>query len=290
MTMPQSFGTQNAPLSAGQALFQLEYPQSVGIFNSYADAQHAVDYLADQNFPVGNLVIVGTDLKLVERVTGRRTWGTVLLQGVQSGISTGLIVGLIMMFVSPGGNFVMLLLTALMIGMLIGIAFAALGYSMAGGKRDFNSITQTIPSRFELLCEHKVAGDARNLLAQSQQGRAAAFDPKRQQQGYGQQGYGQQPQPGYGQQGYGQQPQQGYGQQPQQGYGQGYPPYGQGYGQPQQGYQPQPQQGYGQQPQGRPGDAQQGERPASEGDQQDADARDERLYQRPDDSKPDSNS
>ncbi len=75
------------------------------------------------------------------------------------------------------------------------------------------------------------------------------------QQGYPQQGYGQDP---YGQQGYGQQqgyPQQGYGQDPygqQQGYqqqGYGQDPYGQqqGYGQP-QGYDPYGQQGYAQQP------------------------------------------
>ena len=31
------------------------------------------------------------DLKLMERVTGRRTWGTVLSQGVMSGLSTGFV-------------------------------------------------------------------------------------------------------------------------------------------------------------------------------------------------------
>jgi hypothetical protein len=66
--------------------------------------------------------------------------------------------------------------------------------------------------------------------------------PAGQQQGYGQQGYGQPPQQrGYGQQGYGQPPkQQGYG--PQQGYGQH--PQQQGYGQHQSYSPPQPQQGY----------------------------------------------
>ncbi|WP_207843143.1 DUF5336 domain-containing protein [Williamsia soli] len=68
-----------------------------------------------------------------------------------------------------------------------------------------------------------------------------------QQSGAGQQGYGEQPAQGYGQQGYGQQ---GYGQQPaagQQGYGQ---QPAQGYGQ--QGYGQQPAQGYGQQGYGQP--------------------------------------
>jgi hypothetical protein len=74
--------------------------------------------------------------------------------------------------------------------------------------------------------------------------------PAGQQQGYGQQGYGQPPQQrGYGQQqGYGQPPQP-QGHEQQQGYGQ--PPQPQGYGQ-HQGYSPpQAQQGYGQPAGGR---------------------------------------
>ena len=52
------------------SVFELQFPQSVGIYSSYADAQKAVDFLADQKFEVHNLAIVGTDLKSVERVLG----------------------------------------------------------------------------------------------------------------------------------------------------------------------------------------------------------------------------
>ena len=86
----------NPPRQFG-SLFELQFPQSVGIYNSYDDAQKAVDYLADAKFEVQNLAIVGTDLKSVERVLGRRNWGTVITQGLQSGISTGLLVGLVML-------------------------------------------------------------------------------------------------------------------------------------------------------------------------------------------------
>ncbi len=58
------------------SVFELQFPQSVGIYSSYADAQKAVDFLADAKFEVQNLAIVGTDLKSVERVLGRRNWGT----------------------------------------------------------------------------------------------------------------------------------------------------------------------------------------------------------------------
>ena len=46
---------------------------TVGRFDDYASAQRAVDRLSDDGFPVENLDIVGSGLRLVERVTGRLT-------------------------------------------------------------------------------------------------------------------------------------------------------------------------------------------------------------------------
>ena len=174
------------PLGLANPLFSLEYPQSIGVFTSYADAQKAVDALADQNFPVNNIAIVGTDLKLVERVTGRKTWGTVIQQGMLSGLSTALMIAMILFLFDPTRDFFGLFLEALAIGMVIGVGFAALGHRMSGGQRDFTSVSQTIPGKFEILCEHKVANQARDLLSRTPQGRQAAFDPAR---------YGQPPAP-----------------------------------------------------------------------------------------------
>lgn len=160
------------------SLFTLEYPQSVGVYQTYDEAQKAVDHLADANFPVQNLCIVGTDLKSVERVLGKRSWGTVLGSGAQSGISTGLMVTLVMWLFLPGAEFYVLLLTALAIGILIGVAMAALGYWMSQGKRDFTSVSQTVATRYEILSEHKVAAQARDLLAQMPGARASQFDSR----------------------------------------------------------------------------------------------------------------
>ena len=46
---------------------------TVGSYSSYEEAQAAVDRLSDEGFPVENLDIVGSGLRLVERVTGRVT-------------------------------------------------------------------------------------------------------------------------------------------------------------------------------------------------------------------------
>lgn len=164
------------------SLFELQYPQSVAFYDSYAQAQAAVDFLADSKFAVQNLAIVGTDLKSFERVTGRRNWRTVLVKGLQNGVSTGLMVTFILWFLQPTANPLVLLPGALGIGILIGVAFAAIAYAAARGKRDFNSISQTIAARYEVLCEHKVAAQARELLATMPGARAAAFDPRQAQQ------------------------------------------------------------------------------------------------------------
>ena len=158
------------------SIFELQFPQSVGVYSSYADAQKAVDFLADEKFEVQNLAIVGTDLKSVERVLGRRTWSTVILSGVQSGVSTGLLVALVLLIFVPVQSFLVLLLSSLALGIVLAIGFAAAAYAMSRGKRDFTSVTQTVATKYEVLCEHKVAAQAREMLLKLPGARAAAFE------------------------------------------------------------------------------------------------------------------
>lgn len=158
-----------------QERFRLQYPQSLGEFGKYDEAQRAVDFLSDKEFPVENLMIVGTNLRLVERVTGRRTWPRVLMQGAISGIGTGMIVGLMLMLFMGVDNPLAMLLMGLLIGILMGVLMAGLSYSLTQGKRDFESMSQTIATSYELLVEHKVAGRARELLAAMPGFRAGQF-------------------------------------------------------------------------------------------------------------------
>lgn len=159
-----------------RTIFELQFPQSVGIYPTYADAQKAVDFLSDEKFEVQNLAIVGTDLKSFERVLGRRTWGTVIGQGIQSGLSTGLLVALLLLIFTNPANFLALIVVALLIGIVIGVAFAAIGYGLSRGRRDFTSVTQTVATKYEVLCEHKVAQQARDILSRMPGARAAMFE------------------------------------------------------------------------------------------------------------------
>lgn len=188
------------PIPRLSSLFKLEYPQSVGVYGTYDEAQKAVDFLADSKFPVENLCIVGTDLKSIERVLGRRSWGTVIGAGVQSGLTTGLMITLVMWLFVTNVNFLLLAAYALAAGILVGVGSAALGYWMSQGKRDFRSVSQTMATKYEILAEHKVAGQARELIGTMPGARAAQFNPV-QAPVQPPQGYGQPP-AGYPQAGY----------------------------------------------------------------------------------------
>ncbi|HEX5984885.1 MAG TPA: general stress protein [Nocardioides sp.] len=143
---------------------QLNFPQSLGVYDEYADAQKAVDYLSDNGFPVENCMIVGTDLKQVERVTGRLTTGRVALGGLLSGVWLGLFVGLVFSLFGPGSAVSIIASTAVF-GALFGVIWALAGYAATRGRRDFSSVSQIVATRYEVLVEHKYAAQGRELLA-----------------------------------------------------------------------------------------------------------------------------
>lgn len=160
--------TQPSPAAASTtSLLTLDFPMSLATFETYPEAQRAVDHLADNEFPVQNCLIVGTDLRQVERVTGRLTWGKVVAGGLASGAWLGLFVGLVVSLFGTGGLLAVLLST-LAFGAVFGVVWAAVGYAATRGRRDFTSVSQVVATRYEVLCEHKHADQARTLLAELQ--------------------------------------------------------------------------------------------------------------------------
>jgi hypothetical protein len=138
----------------------------VGSYDRYEQAQAAVDHLSDERFPVENVTIIGSDLKQVEKVTGRLTWGRVLAAGAAGGAWWGLFVGLLLgIFATDGGSWFGSLLTGLAIGVLFGLLFAAMGYAATQGRRDFTSTSAIVAGRYDVMCNPARAEDARALLA-----------------------------------------------------------------------------------------------------------------------------
>jgi hypothetical protein len=138
---------------------------SVGSYASYLDAQKAVDYLADQQFPVQLVSIVGNDLKMVERVTGRLTYPRVALSGALSGMWFGLFVGVLLSFFSTTPGYFSIL-TSVLMGAAFFMLFGIVTYAMQRGKRDFTSTNQVLATSYDVVVAFEAANEARRLLHQ----------------------------------------------------------------------------------------------------------------------------
>ncbi len=143
---------------------RLEFPQSLAVYDEYAAAQKTVDFLADEQFAVENCLIVGTDLKRIEKITGRLTNSRVALGGLASGAWLGLFIGVLFTIFTEESAIVTIISTMLF-GAAFGIVWALIGYAATRGQRDFQSVTQVVATRYEVLVEHKVATEAREILA-----------------------------------------------------------------------------------------------------------------------------
>jgi hypothetical protein len=157
-----------ATISTPRPTLELDYPMTLGTYADYAQAQHAVDHLADQGFPVQHVSIIGTGLRSVERVTGRLTRGKVAAAGALSGLWMGLFVGIAFAIFSSQGQLGFLLTTPLL-GALFGLVWSQLGFAAAtrNGARDFSSVTQVVASQYEVVVEHSLAARAHHLLAEA---------------------------------------------------------------------------------------------------------------------------
>ncbi|SFB11702.1 hypothetical protein SAMN05216266_10511 [Amycolatopsis marina] len=150
--------------SRGPALPTLPEGWPIGSYDSYAEAQRAVDHLADSDFPVQDVTIVGVEPMLVERVDGRLTWGKVLAGGAMSGAWFGLFVGLLLSMFTPGAGLPPIVI-GLLAGVGFGLAFSAMSYAATRGRRDFVSHSQFVARRYDVLSMPRNAEQGRELLA-----------------------------------------------------------------------------------------------------------------------------
>ncbi len=132
-------------------------------YETYDDAQKAVDALAKANFPVKELSIIGNDLKSVERVTGKLNYGRASVAGAASGAWLGLFFGLLMLIFSPTPDYG-LVAAALLIGAGFGMLFGIISYLMNRRRRDFTSVMQVIAANYQIIVSAESASTARNAL------------------------------------------------------------------------------------------------------------------------------
>jgi hypothetical protein len=162
----------------GRALFPtLPRGEAIATYETYLEAQQAVDVLARADFPVNRLSIVGSDLKSVERVTGKLSWGRVAIAGAASGAWLGLFFGLLLIIFSPATSLAFII-AALLIGAGFGMLFGLVSYAINRRRRDYTSMTQVMATSYSVLVESDLVHRARNLLAGHEAATPAHEEPQ----------------------------------------------------------------------------------------------------------------
>lgn len=121
----------------------LEKPRRpVDAYETYQGAEHTVDHLSDQGFPVERVAVIGQDVRLVEHVIGRMDYGWAALHGAASGALPGALIGWLFGLVDWVDPLVCALLVALygvifgaIVGALFGLLLLLL-YTLRGSSRD----------------------------------------------------------------------------------------------------------------------------------------------------------
>lgn len=157
------------PFSSRPATFPtLPKGDVLGTYDTYDEAQAVVDRLARDEFPVKQIAIVGSDLRTVERVTGKMTYGRAALAGAASGMWFGLFLGLLLFIFSPSQDGVVYVGAAVLIGAGFGMLFGIVSYALNRRRRDFTSIHQVIAGKYEIMIDPSLTAKAEALLAKPQ--------------------------------------------------------------------------------------------------------------------------
>jgi hypothetical protein len=137
---------------------------AVASYTSYESAQAAVDRLSDDGFPVEHLDIVGSDLRLVERVTGRLTKGRATTAGMASGAWFGLMIGLVIGLFTAGANWLGVVLGGIVIGAIWGGVFGYAGHAATRGRRDFSSTKTLVAMKYDVIARNGQSEAAKDGL------------------------------------------------------------------------------------------------------------------------------
>jgi len=139
--------------------------RSVGTYDSYRDAQRAVDLLSDKGFPVERVAIVGRGLRFEEQVLGRETVSSAAVRGAGGGATIGGLFGLFLWAISANEVAAgWIILYGLVFGAIFGALIGAIFQAASGGQRDFRSSSRMTADNYDVMVDLEVAEEAERLL------------------------------------------------------------------------------------------------------------------------------
>jgi hypothetical protein len=156
--------TNQPPFSRrGTAMPSIPKGDVLGTYETYEEAQRIVDKLAKADFDVRQLSIIGNDLKTIERVTGKLTYGRSALGGAATGAWLGMFAGLLLLTFSGSANLTYAI-AVVVIGAAFGMLWGVVRYAANRQKRDFTSTHQVVASSYQVIAPPSVIVRAQELL------------------------------------------------------------------------------------------------------------------------------
>ena len=144
--------------------------ETLATFDAYASAQKLVNSLVSDGVPFRSLSIVGTDVNLVERVTGKIGYGRAALSSAMSGSWLGVLAGLVFVIVSPT-DVITPIVAGGIIGAGIGMVVGMVLFTLAGSnRRSYRSMQQIIAKSYRVVVEPDAHQQALAAMKASQAG------------------------------------------------------------------------------------------------------------------------
>ena len=142
-----------------------QMPQGVEVaaFRSHKEATAAVERLAENQFPLASVTIVGSDLHLAEKVLGRLTPAKIALSGATQGLTWGLMMAVFsILFYPQSGALIPLVMMSM--GVLLGVLIATISWAVRKDRSSFAATSTMVASRYAILVG-EMADRAFTLLA-----------------------------------------------------------------------------------------------------------------------------
>jgi len=140
----------------------------VGEFTNYGDAVTLVDRIVAGGFAAHLIAIVGSDLKSVERVRGRLTYGRVALNGALNGAWLGLFIGIIFASATSAAAFTNDVVAAAVLGAGLGMIWGVVRMSMRGPRRQFMSSSLIIAASYQVVVPNGLGAKAQEFANKPQ--------------------------------------------------------------------------------------------------------------------------
>ena len=147
--------------------------ETLATFDAYASAQKLINSLVSEGVPFRSLSIVGTDVNLVERVTGKIGYGRAALSSAMSGSWLGVLAGLVFVIVSPT-DVITPIVAGGIIGAGIGMVVGMVLFTLAGSnRRSYRSMQHIIAQSYRVVVEPEAHQQALAAMKASQAGSAS---------------------------------------------------------------------------------------------------------------------